>query len=99
MFTREQDIEEFLDEYRRSRVIIETTVRATLNRVLEFEQKFITNELHIIDDERVGVVFKDQKLFIYKDNIKDFGVDEDKLWVTDGRLTITIIVNKLWIIK
>ena len=95
MFTREQDIEEFLDEYRRSRVIIETTVRATLNRVLEFEQKFITNELHIIDDERVGVVFKDQKLFIYKDNIKDFGVDADKLWVTDGRLTITIIVNKL----
>ena len=95
MFTREQDIEEFLDEYRRSKVIIETTVRATLNRVLEFEQKFITNELHIIDDERVGVVFKDQKLFIYKDNIKDFGVDADKLWVTDGRLTITIIVNKL----
>ena len=95
MFTREQDIEEFLYEYRRSRVIIETTVRATLNRVLEFEQKFITNELHIIDDERVGVVFKDQELFIYKDNIKDFGVDADKLWVTDGRLTITIIVNKL----
>ena len=30
MFTREQEIEEFLDEYRRSRVIIESTVRATL---------------------------------------------------------------------
>ena len=59
------------------------------------EQKFITNELHIIDDERVGVVFKDQELFIYKDNIQDFGVDADKLWVTDGRLTITVIVNKL----
>ena len=40
MFTREQDIEEFLDEYRRSRVIIETTVRATLNKVLKFEDKF-----------------------------------------------------------
>ena len=39
MFTREQDIEEFLDEYRRSRVIIETTVRATLNKVIEFENK------------------------------------------------------------
>ena len=95
MFTREQEIEEFLDEYSRSRVVIISTVRATLNRALEFEQKFITNELHIIDDERVGVVFKDQKLFIYKDNIKDFGVDADKLWVTDGRLMITIIVNKL----
>lgn len=40
MFIREQDIEEFLDEYRRSRVIIETTVRATLNKVIEFENKF-----------------------------------------------------------
>ena len=40
MFTREQEIEEFLDEYRRSRVIIETTVRATLNKFIEFEDKF-----------------------------------------------------------
>ena len=69
--------------------------KVLLKHSLWGEQKFITNELHIIDDERVGVVFKDQKLFIYKDNIKDFGVDADKLWVTDGRLTITIIVNKL----
>lgn len=57
------------------------------------EQGFITDELHIIDDERVGVIFKGQELFIYKNNIKDFGVDADKLWVTDGRFTI--IVNEL----
>lgn len=40
MYTNEQEIEDFLSEYRRSRVIIETTTRATLNRAVEFEYKF-----------------------------------------------------------
>ena len=40
MYTNEQEIEDFLQEYRRSRVIIETTTRATLNRAVEFEYKF-----------------------------------------------------------
>jgi hypothetical protein len=40
MYTTELEVESFLDEYKRSRVIVETTVRASLNRALEFEQKF-----------------------------------------------------------
>lgn len=40
MYTTDLEVERFLNEYRRSRVIIETTIRATLNRALEFEQKF-----------------------------------------------------------
>lgn len=40
MYTNEQEIEDFLQEYRRSKVIIETTTRATLNRAVEFEHKF-----------------------------------------------------------
>ena len=40
MFTKELEVEKFLDEYKRSRVIIETTIRAILNRALEFERKF-----------------------------------------------------------
>lgn len=40
MYTNEQEIEDFLSEYRRSRVIIETTTRAILNRAVEFEYKF-----------------------------------------------------------
>ena len=40
MYTNEQEVESFLKEYRRSRVIIETTTRATLNRAVEFEYKF-----------------------------------------------------------
>lgn len=40
MYTCEKEIDDFLREYQRSRVIIETTVRATLNRAIEFETKF-----------------------------------------------------------
>jgi hypothetical protein len=40
MYTTELEVESFLEEYKRSRVVVETTVRAILNRALEFEQKF-----------------------------------------------------------
>lgn len=40
MLTETRQIEEFLNDYKRSRVIIESSVRATLNRALEFEHKF-----------------------------------------------------------
>ena len=40
MYTETRNIEEFLNEYSRSRVVIISTVRATLNRALGFEQKF-----------------------------------------------------------
>lgn len=40
MYTSEKDIETFLDEYKRSKVIIETTTRAILNRAVGFEKKF-----------------------------------------------------------
>ena len=35
----------------------------------------------------------EEELTETKNNIKDFGANQDKLWVTDGRLTI--IVNEL----
>ena len=40
MYTSEKDIETFLDEYKRSKVIIETTTRAVLNRAVGFEKRF-----------------------------------------------------------
>ena len=40
MYTSEKEIEDFLAELRRSRVIIETTARAALNRAIEFERRF-----------------------------------------------------------
>lgn len=40
MYTTELEVEKFLNEYKRSRIIVESTVRATLNRAIEFETKF-----------------------------------------------------------
>ena len=40
MYTNELEIEDFLKEYQRSKIIIESTARATLNRAVEFEYKF-----------------------------------------------------------
>lgn len=40
MLTEARLVEEFLNDYRRSRVIIESSVRASLNRALEFEKQF-----------------------------------------------------------
>ena len=41
MYTSEKEIEAFLDEYKRSKVIIETTIRAVLNRAVGFEKRFM----------------------------------------------------------
>lgn len=40
MYTSEAQIEEFLTEYKRSRIIAETSVRAILRRAVEWENKF-----------------------------------------------------------
>lgn len=40
ILTTEREVEDFLGEYSRSRVIVAATVRASLNRALEFEKKF-----------------------------------------------------------
>lgn len=40
MYTTEQEIEDFIEEYQSSRVIIETSVRSVLKRAQEFERKF-----------------------------------------------------------
>jgi hypothetical protein len=40
LYTNEQEIQDFLTELQRSKVVIETTVRAVLNRAVEFEHKF-----------------------------------------------------------
>ena len=50
-----RQIEEFLDEYRRSRVIIESTVRATLNRTLEFEDKLQKPFYEFSEDEILNI--------------------------------------------
>ena len=40
VLTTEREVESFLEEYKHSRVILEATVRSSLNRALDFEKKF-----------------------------------------------------------
>ena len=51
MLTSQNTIEEFIKDYRRSRVIAIASVRATLNRALEFEEKFTKAFYEFTKDE------------------------------------------------
>ena len=55
MLTTEMEMELFLTEYKRSRVIVEASVRAVLNRALEFEQKFQKPFYEFTIDEILGM--------------------------------------------
>lgn len=51
MLTSQNTVEEFIKDYRRSRVIAIASVRATLNRALEFEEKFTKAFYEFTKDE------------------------------------------------
>ena len=51
MYTNEREIEDFLQEYQRSKVIIETTTRAVLNRAVGFEKRFMKPFYEFTTDE------------------------------------------------
>ena len=56
-------------------------------------QKFDVDELHIIDDdERAGIILKNQEMFIYKKDLQFFKYNDTYI-LADKRLKI--IVNKL----
>ena len=82
----------FLENLRQSE---NKKAKVLLKHSLWGEQGFETEALHIINDERIGVIFKGQELFMYKNNVKEFEANADRLWITDGRFGIEIILNKL----
>jgi hypothetical protein len=57
MYTTEIEVEKFLEEYKHSRVIIETTIRAILNRALEFERKF-QKPFYMFNTEEIIKMYK-----------------------------------------
>lgn len=72
------------------------TAKILLEHCLFDKQVHYCEELHIInDDERIGLILKNKELFVYKQDIKLAKVDNNTFTISDGRLTITIIVNKL----
>ena len=88
LLTEMRQIEEFLDEYRRSRVIIESTVRATLNRTLEFEDKLQKPFYEFSEDEILNIFKSFHNLRLVKNH-------DNLFMLFDGRITITVIVNKM----
>lgn len=59
-------------------------------------QIFDCDELQMVNDsQRIGVVLKGQEKYIDKCNIKLAEIQDNKYILSDGRLTITVIVNSL----
>jgi hypothetical protein len=60
------------------------------------KQTFYCDKLQTInDDKRIGVIIKEREIFMDKQDIKIAEVKGDMFTVSDGRLTITVIINKL----
>ena len=67
-----------------------------LKHVLFDSQTCHCEELHIInDDTKIGVVLKNQEIYIHKQEITALEHSNNVYTLSDGRLTITIIINNL----
>lgn len=65
--------------------------RVIIDHVLFDTQQYKCEALQVINnEERIGVVIKGRKLFVYKDYVRDFIVDENSYMVSDNMMTITI---------
>ena len=51
--------------------------------------------VHIINDDRIGLVLKGQEIFMDKQAVVHTEERDGMYTVSDGKLTITIFVNKL----
>ena len=60
------------------------------------KQTFYCDTLQTINDnERIGVIIKEREIYMDKQDIQVAEVKGDMYTVSDGRLTITVIINKL----
>ena len=67
-----------------------------LEHCLFDKQVHYCEEIHIINNnERIGVGIKGNDIFVYKQDVKASKACDNIFMISDGRLTITIIVNKL----
>jgi hypothetical protein len=67
--------------------------KVVLDHCLFNRQVFYCDKIQTINDERIGLILKNQKIFMYKKNVKVAEMQNNIYKVSDGRLTI--IVNKL----
>ena len=70
--------------------------KIVLKHKLFDEQVCYCKQLHILNDEnRVGVVIKNQEIFVNKQDIKLLEYSNDIFAIADDMLSILIYVNKL----
>lgn len=84
MYTTEIQIEGFLTEYKRSRVIIETTVRAIINRVVSWESKFNKVFYEFTKEEALEVFTSFHAISIVSLQNSNLILKHFSRWVTDG---------------
>jgi hypothetical protein len=66
-----------------------------LKHLLFGRQMHNCDSLQMINDDRLGLVLKGQEIFVSKPNIVHTEMSSGMYTVSDGTLTITIIINKL----
>ena len=70
--------------------------KVLLEHCLFDKQVFYCDVLKAIDDdEKIGLVLKGNDIFVYKSQLKLAKAHDNLYILSDGRLTITIIVNDL----
>lgn len=52
------------------------------------------DSVKVINDNRIGLVLKGQEIFVDKDDIAYMEAENNMYTISDGKLTITLIVNK-----
>ena len=69
--------------------------KITLNHCLFGKQVIYCDSLQTIHDERIiGLVLKNQSVYVYKQHMKTMEIDDNHCEIADDRLIITINVNK-----
>lgn len=70
--------------------------KVLLEHCLFDRQAFYCDAFQTIDDdEKIGLVLKGNDIFVYKSQLKLAKAHGNLYILSDGRMTITIIVNKL----
>ena len=69
--------------------------KVVLEHCLFDNQRFYCRKLQTInDDDRIGILLRDNEIFMYKHDVKVAEAHDDTYIISDGRLKISIICKK-----
>lgn len=86
-------MEEFLRKFTQLNGV---EAQVVLEHCLFDDQRFYCRQLQTInDDRRIGVLLRNHEIFMDKQDVEVAEVNNNRYVLSDGRLIITINVNKL----